>query len=367
MRLTPRPAPRAPPRPRSQGVSGDQMLRLTDTDLLALGLTDAKSRSNLLIARDTLLAPLSAAAQQGGGGAGAGADADGAARNGAPSAAAMTAAYEDALKARPGSAGGGDGSGSGAAASAGAAPPGAAPAAPAGGAAGAAPDSVHGGNSSGLGSGSLPGAVAARARRNSVDPADKVVVYVLHASPTGRLFRCGGRAGGRGASARRRARRQQRAWPPPCSRPLLPPVPLPPLLPPPPPPRRAQLEIPRALQPLAAHLSLLYDLKRAAHYHLLNCRALLVRFVAVFELLTEVPALRPAWTDAAAARRMLLAAGLREEDMSGDNALGSESALASPRGGRLARSGSSIGVVLATQLEDLASDAHDLFAQFSEP
>jgi hypothetical protein len=128
--------------------------------------------------------------------------------------------------------------------------------------------------------------------------------------------------------------------------------------------RRSQQEIPRALQPLAAHLNLLYDLKRAARYHLLNCRALLVRFVAVFELLTEVPALRPALADATAARRLLLAAGVREEDFSGENAL--DPAGASPGGPRPGRGGGSVGLMLATQLEDLASDAHDLFAQFSE-
>ena len=39
---------------------------------------------------------------------------------------------------------------------------------------------------------------------------------------------------------------------------------------------------------LGGHIGVLHDLKRCAHYHLLNCRALLWRFVAVFDLLMDI-------------------------------------------------------------------------------
>jgi hypothetical protein len=178
------------PRPiHSQGVSGQQMLRLTDTDLIELGLTDVQSRSNLLMARDTLLAPVSVSSQQ----------APGSATSlSMVTAAAMAAAYQEVLKARTGSAGSGgplagaDGIASSAAAPDASGAAGAVSHSP--GAPGDAAAAAGGGGGSGSGSGplssSLPGAVAARARRNSVAPTDKVVVYVLRASPTGRLFRC---------------------------------------------------------------------------------------------------------------------------------------------------------------------------------
>lgn len=153
--------------------------------------------------------------------------------------------------------------------------------------------------------------------------------------------------------------------------------------------------MPRSLQPLASHLSLLYDLKRCSHYHLVNCRALLTRFVAVFDLLSEVPELAPprpggapggpgssvgaasggtgGELEKAGAR---LGGGAEEGDESGGGATPRGAGRArgkseeGPRwsevGARGVGGGGSVGAVLATQLADLVSDAHDLFSQFSE-
>jgi hypothetical protein len=353
------------PHAHAQGITGSHLLRLTEADLAGTGLASKEARQQLLSSRDRLRKGSPAASQNAPSSRPNTAGAAAAGKGGAAPAAAAAAGGGGAQGAKLGRAQAAMAVAMEAAAAARAPSPPASPAHRAAAAAGATRIS-HGsrGTPNGV-SAQLAVLQAAHSPRHAPQvpqgpvPPERAVVYVLRSSPNGRLY-------------------------------------------------RAQLEVPRLLQALAEHIGMLHDIKRCAHYHLLNCRALLWRFVAAFDLLSDTPGLQPTKNDLAARTRALAAAGLRQEEPSSGEHLvsragsgssartdgkdgggqpsadahahangsgsagggGDASAHGGPRDGAwvvaASEFSSGAGAVLAAQLEDLVSDAHDLFASFSE-